>query len=285
MPYALREALNAFRRTPLLTLLAVMAIGFSLFVIGLFGVAAHNIRLAIEQVEEKVEIVAYLDDSVTDAQVAHALGEIRQMPQVLEVRHVTRTEALAKAMAEMEEFRDVFSNLESNPLPASFELRLRPGERNPEGVQRVANLVSAYPYVEDVRFGRDWVDRIFLIRRVAGGVAVVIGGAFALVAAIVIATAVRITVFARREEISIMRLVGATDGFVQRPFLLEGLFAGLLGGMLAAGLTYGTYRLMGATLLEVQWIPTEWMVVVVGVGTVFGLISSTIAVRRHLQMV
>jgi cell division transport system permease protein len=285
MPYALREALTAFRRTPLLTMLAVMAIGFSLFVIGLFGVAAHNIRLAIEQVEEKVEIVAYLDDGTTQAEVDHAMGEIQALPQVLGVRHVSRTEALATAMAEMEEFRDVFTDLESNPLPASFEIRLRPGERNPESVGRVAQQVAAYPYVEDVRYGRDWVDRIFLIRRVAGGVAAIIGGAFALVAAIVIATAVRITVFARREEISIMRLVGATDGFVQRPFLLEGLFAGLLGGLLAAGLTYGTFRILSHTLFEVQWIPTEWMVVVVAVGTVFGLLSSTVAVRRHLQAV
>jgi cell division transport system permease protein len=285
MPYALREALTAFRRTPLLTMLAVMAIGFSLFVIGLFGVAAYNIRLAIEQVEEKVEVVAYLDDATTAAQVEHALGEIRQIPAVLDVRYVTRTEALARAVAEMEEFRDVFSDLESNPLPASFELRLRPGERTPEGVGRVAQLVGAFPFVEDVRYGRDWVDRIFLIRRVAGGVAVVIGGAFALVAAIVIATAVRITVFARREEISIMRLVGATDGFVQRPFLLEGLFAGLLGGLLAAGLTYATFRVLSTSLFAVQWIPNEWMVAVVVVGTIFGLISSSVAVRRHLQAV
>jgi cell division transport system permease protein len=282
MPYALREALAAFRRTPLLALLSVLAIAFSLFVIGLFALTAFNIRLAIEKVEEKVEIVAYLTDETTPAQVELARQEVAALPQVREIQYVTKTEALATAMAELEEFRDVFSDLESNPLPASFEVRLEAGSRSPDEVEKVAAMLANYPFVEDVRFGRDWLNAIFTIRTIAAGVAVVIGGAFALVAAIVIATAVRITVFARREEIGIMRLVGATDGFVQRPFLLEGLISGLLGGLLAAGLTRGTFEILGSTMFRIEWLPSEWIVLVVVVGTVFGLASSLLAVRRHL---
>jgi cell division transport system permease protein len=285
MPYALREALAAFRRTPLLTALSVIAIAFALFVIGLFGLTAFNIRRAIEMVEEKVEIVAYLTDETTAAQLQTSRAEIAALPAVAQVRHVTKTEALATAMAEMQEFKDVFSDLENNPLPASFEVSMKPGSRSPEQVERVAKRIQAYPFVEDVRYGRDWLNTIFMLRRIAGGVAMVIGGAFALVAAIVIATAVRITVFARRDEIGIMRLVGATDGFVQRPFLIEGLASGLLGGVLAAGLTYVTYKLLGSTMFAVEWLPSEWIVLTVLAGTAFGLLSSLIAVRRHLQAV
>jgi cell division transport system permease protein len=285
MPYALREAISAFRRTPLLTLLSVLAIAFSLFVIGLFALTTYNIRLAIDQVEEKVEIVAYLLDETTAAQVELAREELSALPEVRQVRYVSRTEALATAMAEMEEFRDVFGDLEGNPLPASFEIRLEPGSRGPTEVERVARIAGNYPFVEDVRFGRDWLYTIFTLRRIAGGVATVIGAAFALVAAIVIATAVRITVFARREEIGIMRLVGATDGFVQRPFLLEGLVSGLLGGLLAAALTWGTYRILGSSMFQIRWLPSEWIVIVVAVGTTFGLLSSLLAVRHHLREV
>jgi cell division transport system permease protein len=285
MPYALREALSAFRRTPLLAALSVIAIAFALFVIGLFGLTAFNIRRAIEKVEEKVEIVAYLTDDATQAQIAGTEAEVKALPQVASIQYVSKTEALATARAEMEEFKDVFSDLENNPLPASFEVRLKPGSRSPDQVERVAKRMQAYPFVEDVRYGRDWLNTIYTLRRIAGGVAMVIGGAFALVAAIVIATAVRITVFARREEISIMRLVGATDGFVQRPFLLEGLASGLLGGLLAAGLTYATYRVLGSTMFRVEWVPSEWILIVVLAGTAFGLLSSLVAVRRHLAEV
>jgi cell division transport system permease protein len=283
MPYALREALAAFRRSPLLTFLSVLAIGFSLFVIGLFGLTAWNIGRAIQKVEEKVEIVAYLDDATTPAQLDLAQQEVRGLPDVLELRYVSKTDALATAMAEMQEFHDVFTDLDNNPLPASLEIRMKPGSRTPAAVKRVAERVKAYPFVEDVRYGRDWLDRIYLIRRLAGGAATIIGIAFALVAAIIIATAVRIAVFARREEISIMRLVGATDGFVQRPFILEGLMTGLMGGTLAALLTYGAYRILGATLFRIEFVPTEWIVAVVLIGTVFGFLSSMVAVRRHLE--
>jgi cell division transport system permease protein len=285
MPYSLREALAAFRRSPLLASLSVVLIAFSLFVVGLFGLTAWNIGQAIRQVEEKVEMVAYLDDETTPAQLELIQQEVRALPQVAELRYVTKLEALATARAEMEEFQEVFTDLENNPLPASLEVRLKPEHRNPEAARRLAGRLGAYPFVEDVRYGRDWLDRIYMLRRIAGAAATVLGAAFALVAAIIIATAVRIAVFARREEIAIMRLVGATDGFVQRPFLLEGLITGLLGGVLAAGLTYATYRLLQATMFRIEWLPAEWILLVVLVGTVFGFLSSMVAVRRHLQAV
>lgn len=283
MPYTLREAITAFRRSPVLALLSVVAVGVSLFVVGLFGLTAHNIRRAIERIEERVEVVAYLREDVSEEQLELAQEEMRLLPEVLELRYVSKTEALASAMREMEEFREVFGDLETNPLPASLELRMKPGHRGPQSVERVAKHLRAYPFVEDVRFGRDWLEKIVFLRRIAGGVATIIGVAFAAVAAIIIATAVRIAVFARREEISIMQLVGATDGFIRRPFLLEGLVTGVLGGALAAGLTYGAYRVVDATLLRVEWLPFAWVAAGVAAGTLFGFLSSAVAVRRHLR--
>lgn len=285
MPYALREALAAFRRTPLLTVLSIVAIGFSLFVVGLFGLAAFNIRRAIESVEERVEVVGYLRDDATEAQLRLARAELAALPEVQEVRYVSKTEALASAMREIEEFREVASDLENNPLPASLEVSLKPGSRDPSTVDRVARHLQAYPFMEDVQYGRDWLGKIFLIRQILGAAATVLGGAFALVAAIVIATAIRIAVFARREEIAIMRLVGATDGFVQRPFLLEGLVSGVLGGILSAVLTYLAYRILNQTIFTMEWVPGAWVLAVIAVGTVFGFLSSAVAVRRHLRTV
>jgi cell division transport system permease protein len=196
---------------------------------------------------------------------------------VLELRYVSKTEALANAMADMQEFKDVFADLDNNPLPASLEVRMKPGSRTPQAVRAVAERLKAYPFVEDVRYGREWLERIFLIRRLAGGAATLIGVAFALVAAIIIATAVRIAVFARREEISIMRLVGATDGFVQRPFLLEGLMTGVMGGLLAALLTWGAVRQM---LFEVSHRDVGTFGVVIGAILLTGVLASGFPAQR-----
>jgi cell division transport system permease protein len=285
MPYSLRETIAAFRRAPLLVMLSAMAIGLSLFVAGLFGLTAHNLQQALVRVEERVEVVAYLKDDVAQTDVEAAQAGLRALPEVAAVQYVSKDDALAAAMRDLPDFQDVFRDLDSNPLPASLEVRLRAGFRTSAEVEAIAQRLRAHTFVDDVRFGREWVDKIVSIRRIIAGGVSIIGGAFAAVAAIVIATAVRIAVAARREEISIMRLVGATTGFIQRPFLLEGLITGLLGGGIAAGLTYAAYRVIDQSLYQIEWLPSWWLVAGIAIGATFGFLSSVVAVRRHLRAV
>ncbi len=285
MPHALREAVAATRRTPLLALISVVAICLSLFVVGLFALTAFNIRRAIEGIEERVEVVAYLRDETTPEQVAGLQRDIARLPEAQKIEYVSRDEAITRAVQELPEFKQVFTDVEGNPLPASLEVHLRAGFRDSVSVERVAQRLSSYPTVEDVRYGRDWVSKIVSLRRIAGGASAIIGGAFAAVAGIIIATAVRISVFARREEIQIMRLVGATDGFIRRPFLVEGLLTGLVGGLLAVLLTWATCQVVDVSLIRVAWLPMEWAMAGVAAGAVYGFLSSAVAVRRHLRKV
>ncbi|MBI4540686.1 MAG: ABC transporter permease [Gemmatimonadetes bacterium] len=283
MPYALREALAAFRRAPLLTGLSSAMVALALFVIGLFGLVAYNIRRAIERVEERVEIVAYLRDDATAAEVALAHRELAALPEVLDLREISKDEALEVARRELTEFQEIFADLEVNPLPASMEIRLRPGSRNAEAVDRLVRHAAAYPFVEDVRYGREWLDKVFLIRRVGGAAAAVLGTAFAVAAALIIGTAVRIAIFARRDEIQVMRLVGAKDGFIRRPFLLEGLLTGLVGGLGAALFTYGTYLAIRYSLFRLEWVPTVWVTGGIAAGALLGVLASLASVHRHLR--
>lgn len=282
MLYSLREALIGLRRTPLLALLSVVAISLSLFVVGLFALTAFNIRVAIDGIEERVEVVAYLRDGVTAEQVRLVEHELHGMTGVRQIEYVSKDDALVTAVQELSEFREVFTDLDVNPLPASLEIGLRPGHRDPAALQRIADRLDEYDFVEEVSFGRDWVGKIVSLRRIAAGTTAVIGGAFAAVAAIIIATAIRISVFARREEIQIMRLVGATDRFIRRPFLFEGLLAGTVGGIVAASLTFAAFQAVNLALLEIAWLPTAWAAAGVAAGAMYGLLASAVAVRRHL---
>jgi cell division transport system permease protein len=220
--HSLREAIAAFRRAPILVVLSATSIGLSLFVLGAFGIVAHNVNVSLQAIEQRVEVVAYLRDDISATQLEVLQNDVRSFPEVESITHVSKFEAMRAAMQQLAEFRDVFTDLEVNPLPASLEIQLRPQSRDPESVERVAELISLYPFVEDVRYGREWVDKIYQLRRLAGYTAAVLGIAFAVVAILIIGTTVRMAVLARSEEIAIMRLVGATDGFIRRPFLLEG---------------------------------------------------------------
>src|SRR5690606_8325673 len=205
-----------------------------------FGLVALNIRDALLQLEERVEVRVFLHDDVSYASAVELMDRVKVMPEVAQVDYVSREAALARARAELGEFRDVF---ESDFLPTSVEVRLRDGFRDPATVERVAVQLEGERGVEEVRYGEDWVEKLHEIRRLATGIGIALGAVFALISIIIIGATIRMSVLARAREIGIMRLVGATDWFVRRPFLLDGVVKGLLGGGLALLLTWGAHKL------------------------------------------
>lgn len=282
MRYALREALLAFRRAPLLSALGVATIAFSLFSLGLFGLVALNIRDALGRVEERVEVRAFFTDSVTPLVATRAAAAARAYPEVEAADVVTSEEALRRARRELGEFRDVF---DAAVLPASVELHLRPGRRDAADVRAVAERVRTLPGVDDVRYGEEWVQKLAAIRAVATAAGVALGAAFAVAALIITGATIRIAVFARAREIQLMRLVGATDGFVRLPFLLEGAVGGLLGGALALLLTYAACAVVRRYVIAVAFLPPAAATLGVLGGGVLGLLGSAASVGRHLRLV
>lgn len=279
---ALREAFAAFRRNPVLSALSITTIAFSLFAFGLFGLVALNIREALQQVEDRVEIRAYVAEGTPIEAVSAAMGDIGAFPEVLKVDYVSPELALQKARRELGEFRDVF---ESGFLPASIEIRLKRGFRDPTTVQSVAARIQSYQFVDDVRYGQEWVEKLHRIRTIATVAGLSLGLVFAAVATIIIGTTIRMTVLARSREISIMRLVGATDGFVRLPFLIEGFIKGVLGGAAALLLTWIASQLISHYVIETAFFDRSLAFMGLLFGALIGLIGSAVSVGRHLRKI
>jgi cell division transport system permease protein len=277
-----REALTASRRAPLLSALGVVTIAFSLFAFGLFGLVAINIRRALEQVEERVEVRAFLSDSADIENVAAAMKDIGGFPEVLRVDYVSKEAALERARKEMGEFADVF---EAGVLPASIEVHLRPGMRSPTTVKSVAEKIKTYHFVDDVRYGEEWVEKLYRLRNIATVAGIALGVAFAAVAIIIIGATIRMTVLARAKEISIMRLVGATDMFIRMPFLIDGVVKGVSGGLLALLLVWITNRVINEYFIETIFFDREMIFLGVIGGAVMGVLGSLVSVGRHLRRV
>lgn len=282
-----REALLTFRRTPLLSGLSVASIGFSLFTIGLFFLVALNFRRALEGLAERVEVVAFVLRGTPTETISMATQDITAFPEVTEVKYVTEEQALARARRELVEFKEAYRDLEVNPLPASFEIRLKPQFRDAAHAQAVAERVRGFPFIEDVRYGRDWVERLDKLRNMAAVVGLVIGLAFAAVAIVIIGVTIRITVLQRAREISIMRLVGATHNYIRGPFLIEGALKGILGGVLAVlmcWITFAVFRRttgdVGSTLIFFGALQVFLMILF---GTTIGLGGSLLSVGRQLE--
>jgi len=284
-----REALLSFRRAPLLSALSVTTIAFSLFTLGLFGLVAINLREALRGLEERVEIVAFVLRGTPAETITLATQDIAAFPEVKEVAFVTEEQALARARQELVEFRDAYRDLQVNPLPASIEVRLKEGYRDATNVERVAQRLRGFGFVEDVRFGRDWVRKLDHLRNITGLVGLVIGLAFAAVAVVIIGVTIRLTLLQRAREISVMRLVGATNWFIRGPFLLEGALKGLLGGFLSLLLCYAGYLLFrdssGGTFAGLVFFRPEQMLLILVFGLMLGLGGSLVSVGRHLRHV
>ena len=289
MRLVLREALNVFRRAPALSVLSIITIAFSLYVVGLFGLVALNLREALRGVEQRVEVVAYLLRGTPPESIAQASEDIAAFPEVQRVTFVSEDEALTRARAELVEFRDAYRDLTVNPLPASLEIQLKDGSRDAAHAQLVAERLRGIDFIDDVRYGREWVEKLDRLRNIGGLVGMSIGLAFAAVAVVIIGVTIRITVLQRAREIAIMRLVGATRGFIRGPFLLEGALKGLLGGVLAVVMCYVSYLLFRnqseLATSGIVFFKSPQIMLGILFGIAIGLGGSLVSVGRQLKNV
>ena len=279
---SVREAWNASRRAPLLSILGVVTIAFSLFAFGLFALVAVNIRHALRGVEERVEVRAFVADGTSADAIATAMADIAAFPEVAKVDYVTQEGALERARKDMGEFSDVF---EEAMLPASLDIHLKAGLRDPGRVRSVADRVKSYQFVDDVRYGEEWVEKLYQLRTVAAGTGLGLGVAFAAVSIIIIGATIRVSVLARAREIAIMRLVGATDSFIRAPFLIDGFVKGIIGGLLALLLTWVAYRTVDLRFLRLVFFDPRFIVVGILTGALIGVAGSATSVWSHLRRI
>lgn len=280
MRLAFREVMIGLRRAPVLSLLSITTIAFSLFAFGLFSLVALNIRETLRDAESRVEIRAFIADSTPVETVAAAMEGIGKYPEVQRVEYISSEQALERARRELGEFKDVF---EGAFLPASLDIRLREGSRDPATLRAVVTRLRGYPFVDDVRFGEEWVEKLYRLRNIATASGLVLGVAFGAVAVIIIGATIRMAVLARAREIAIMRLVGATDGFVRRPFLIDGFLKGVIGGVLALLLTWLAHQFVDRYFLTTEFFPERVAALGVLGGALIGLGGSAFSVGRHLR--
>lgn len=285
-PFA-RDAWVSFRRNGVMTAAAVTTISVALLVVGAAVLLGLNLGRVASMVEQQVQVVAFLQDGLSPAEAEAIRTGAAALPGVQTVRFVGREEALGRLQAHLGEGTSFADLVGTNPLPDSLELILT----DPSRAAEVAEAVAREQGVTDVGYGGQVVDRLLALTRGIRLVAVMLTVFLAGVALIVVVNTIRLTVIARRQEIEIMALVGATRWFIRWPFVLEGLFEGIAAGALAV-LVLGSLYLAGvlraqATMPFLPLVaPIEAALPLLGwvltAGAVVGTAGSLIAIRRFL---
>lgn len=288
--FYVREAARSLVRNRLMTLASISTVALSLLILGVFLLGAVNLNHIADTLESQVEVTAYLDDKLTDTQTAELAARVKELPGVREATFVSKDEALERLKEQFGERRDLLTAVEkNNPLRNAVEVRTV----TPEDVKPVVEELKALPGVAKVSFKEEIITRLFALTRAiryAGfAVALLLVGATVFL----ISNTIRLTVFARRREIAIMKLVGATDWFIRWPFLLEGLALGFIGSLPAIALVSRFYSWLTANvyatlpfipLLNPAEVLGRLSLLLLGLGILVGGLGSTISVRRFLRV-
>jgi cell division transport system permease protein len=241
-----------------------------------------NIQRYLAGVEERIEVIAYLEDQAPRDEVDALAAKLRARGEVQGVTYVSKAEALERVRVEMPENRELFEDLEVNPLPASLEVKLKPGYRNDPVISRLGRSLGGAPFVEQVEYGRDWVRKLDFLKNIFLALGLITGAIFAAISFVVISSTIKLVLLSRAEEIEIMKYVGATNGFIAKPFLVEGFSKGAIGGVIALSLTFLTYALVNSRVIEVSFYSPGLAAASCFAGAVLGMAASWLSLRRQL---
>ncbi len=248
LSFLVSEALRDLRRAGRVGLSAILLITLSLGALGCFWLLSLNLGRAVTQWRERVRIVAYLREEPKPAAVEDLVGRVQALGGVQRVRYVSRAEALALLKRSLGPQASVVEQLPRNPLPASLELTPDEQTATPEGTRALVQRLSALPEVEEVQGGAEWVESLAQWQRLFQLTGLGVGAVLALAAILTVTTATTLVLHVRRDEMEIMRLVGATEMVIRLPLLLQGMAQGLLGAVVALGALEVAYVLLAPRL-------------------------------------
>lgn len=285
--YFLQEALTSLYRSRLVNALSIGTIAVSLFVVGAFLTVASRLGAVVSHWTEKIQVIVYLEDRLEDRVRESLVYRLRQDPAVDAIELVTQEQALQRFR---ELFRDLGSlpeDLGENPFPASLEVNLRASHQSPGDVERLARAFQGVPGVREIQYDLLWIERLATGVRLVRGVGGFLGGILVLAGVFTISNVIRLTIYAREDELDIMRLVGATRAYVKGPFVTEGMIQGGLGGLLATGLLWAALAWLSRSLAASDLVGrtafglTSWVAVALVVGGMtVGVIGSLVSLSR-----
>ncbi|WP_447973325.1 cell division protein FtsX [Nitrospira sp. Kam-Ns4a] len=240
--YLLREALTNVRLNRTTTLIAVATTAFTLACFGVFLLLYLNLKGLVRSLQEDIRVIVYLREGLAPQAVADLQRRLKSQPEVVTLIYVSKEQALADFTREFPGDAPLLQGLGENPLPASLEVTLAPAFRSPAAVRRWAERVQALPEVEQVQYSREWIENLTTIIGYLELAAMGVGALLTAASVTIIASIIRLTLYARRDEIEILGLIGATGAFIKIPYLLEGAFLGTAGGLLSVLLLRGAFE-------------------------------------------
>lgn len=291
--YFLERAVANMRQNVFVNLVTIGTITLALLIVSLFLLLFVNLENAAENWSEKVQVTIYYDKELTPQEQSDLKNRIQAIPGTSRVHWVSRDEAMRRFKGRLKGQETLLDGIRPEVLPASFEISLKKANRSTEAIDQYVTSLKKLPNIGEVQYGEEWVRRFntFLtFMRIVGGL---VGGFLVLAVVFIVSNTIRLTVYARRDELEIMSLVGATRLFIKMPFLLEGVMQGVIGGLLALFLLLsvhllflhnaGNFLTFNPATAGLSFLPGEYIAALLAAGALLGFLGSLTALRRFIN--
>lgn len=291
--YFINRAYNNIRQNIFINLVTVGTITIALLIVSLFMLLVFNIDNAADNWSEKVQITIYFERDVATQEQLDLKNRIQSIQSVSKIKWVSREEAFQRFKGRLKGQETLLDGIRPDILPTSFEISLKKDSRSTEAVESCVSRLKQLPGIGEIQYGEEWVRRfntLLTFMRIVGGL---IGGFLVLAVIFIVSNTIRLTIYARREELEVMWLVGATRLFIKIPFLLEGLIQGFVGGVLSVSLLFGIHTLFlhnsgnflgyASSGTGLVFLPIIQVLAVVCSGLLLGFLGSLTALRRFIN--
>ena len=291
--YFFRRALRNMQQSPVLSLASVGTIAVALALLAFFAIAVLNVQQLTASWGESLAIVAYLDEVPGDSVIEGWISDIELYPEVDKVDFVSRDQAFEQLRQRLGDDAGLVEGIGPEVLPASLEISLADQWRNEAGVTAVVDRLRVDHRFTDLQYGQGWLEKLeafLLLLRMSGAA---LGGFLVFAALVIVANTIKLTLYARQDELDAMVMVGATSLFIKLPFLVEGAVQGILGGLTALGLSFLVFEVvlqksLGSLLLitgidTIHFLPGVWQIMLILGGGLIGLLGSLFALRKFVR--
>lgn len=288
----INESMKSLGRNGWMTFASVGAVAVSLILVGMFLMVMFNLNKIAGDIESDVEVRVYVAQSATQAQTQQLGTNLKQIKNVRSVTFESKQQGLNNLMKSLGNDKSTFADLKNeNPLPNAYIVKTS----DPQQTTYVANRAHGLDYVSDVRYGKGTVEKMFHVINIARNVGIVLIIGLLFTSIFLIANTIKLTIVARRKEIEIMKLVGATNSFVRWPYFIEGLTMGVLGSVIPVLMVFIVYHFvyynLGASfsgtfisLIPYQTMTTNLSLLLIGIGAAIGVWGSLNSVRKFLKI-
>ena len=291
MFFYIKKALQDILDNRLLNIVTIVTIALSILIISAFGLFFINADEIINSWKRGIRIMAYLAPEIPASKMAPLKEKLETMYGIQSVTFISKDTALEKLKTLMKRQAGLLENLKTNPLPDAFEITLSPATDTEDYLESMARQIETLDDIESVEYGQQWMGRVSSFLNLFRFAGFAMGGLFFMATIFIVANTIRLVLYSRREEIDIMRLVGATDRFIKMPFYIEGLIQGLLGAALGLGFLFVAFLIANANFNEMAWttnfrmlfFPMKYTIALAFASMMMGLIGCYLSLKQFLK--